>query len=1140
MSAVYNATVQGFYLSYYGRPADPAGLAFWTGQLAAAGGNLSSILNAFGTSAEATRRYGTGTDTSKIEAIYQQTFGRAADATGLAFYQTELAAGRITLIDISKRIIDGATGDDVTIRTNRLSAAQTFTDRLDTAAERAGYSGSGAEDAARSWITTVTKDAATVTAAVATVDSTITSLLPVTFSLTSSADTWTGGSGDDSVNGKSSNLGGTLQGTDKLDGGAGTDKATISMDVAFAGFTTGFMKAIETLELSNLGSTSREFNATGASGIKTVSIDATNGPITLAAVPTGLETISIKAQSGSTGGTAFSTAYVAGAAEQSGTSDSLKLLVDGVGTSATAPVTATLTDTEVVTVTATGTNFVNFGGTQLTTLKVDGSGKLTSTGASSLTSVDGSAAKGDLNLTLTSVTAVNSITSVKTGDGSDTIAVALEDLKANATLSGGAGTDTITLSNAETTGKTVAYVGTGIETLNVTSVAANGAITIAASAFDALKTVSIKGGGTSDTKAAITLASMGAKELTLNVLGSTATAATFTSDNSGATTVNFKADSTAAKAGTGVDSPVGNVTFSDASAVTVNVEAFVDVGGTGNTATDAKVTASKATSVTLNVASGKNSTATEVTDYSGEISAALATSFTVVGSGKLTAAVINAPKATTGSITNGSSAGTLTLTDGSKLTSLNVTSGAALTITNTAALSALQNLTIAANAGTTKFATNANFVKASSIALSGSGTASAVELGNLGQTTNSYDLTVTASGTLKGSATGSVDGVKIGNISVTAGKAVTLDLGTVTGSTNIGTIGADADNAAGNVTIKAMASGTATGITNGFTVGAITSTGSVNIDAKGAKATSIGAISANALVIDQSGVETAAYTLGDISVKSSASLTLNQLGEAKTINIASQSTSTSLSVTVNGGVNAETLNVTASNTGMTSVTLSGDLNAGTDKVTVTGSGATAKTISLSGLTNYDSSTIVGGAGADTIVGGSGADTIRAGAGANILTGGAGADVFFFNNGESVYTAINQITDLGSTDVIVFDTAAMSLVTRSSVDSGADAGTITGARATVSISSAGVATFTGTATGYDTLNEKIGALSAVMASGGGAGGNYALFSDSGKTYIILSDNAASVAGDAVIELVGIALPSTAPSAGSSTGITGIGS
>jgi len=44
MSAVYNSTVQGFYLSYYGRPADPAGLTFWTGQLAAAGGNLDAIL----------------------------------------------------------------------------------------------------------------------------------------------------------------------------------------------------------------------------------------------------------------------------------------------------------------------------------------------------------------------------------------------------------------------------------------------------------------------------------------------------------------------------------------------------------------------------------------------------------------------------------------------------------------------------------------------------------------------------------------------------------------------------------------------------------------------------------------------------------------------------------------------------------------------------------------------------------------------------------------------------------------------------------------------------------------------------------------------------------------------------------------
>jgi len=246
MSAVYNSTVQGFYLSYYGRPADPAGLTFWTGQLAAAGGNLSSILNAFGTSAEATRRYGTGTTESKIQAVYQQTFGRAADAAGLAFYNTEITAGRITLIDMSKRVIDGATGDDVAIRNNRTSAAQSFTDKLVTDAQKAGYSGSGAEDAARAWVATVTKDPATVTAAVASADATITSLLPAAFSLTVNTDKFTGGAGNDTVTGGSNALAATdtLQAADQIDGGAGSDTINLSISKNFSGFTvgTGFFK----------------------------------------------------------------------------------------------------------------------------------------------------------------------------------------------------------------------------------------------------------------------------------------------------------------------------------------------------------------------------------------------------------------------------------------------------------------------------------------------------------------------------------------------------------------------------------------------------------------------------------------------------------------------------------------------------------------------------------------------------------------------------------------------------------------------------------------------------------------------------------------------------------------------------------
>ena len=75
-AADYFSQVQKIYVAYYGRPADPAGLSYWGSRLDAAGGNLSSIINAFGTSSESTALY-TGDNAAKVTAIYQQLFNRA-------------------------------------------------------------------------------------------------------------------------------------------------------------------------------------------------------------------------------------------------------------------------------------------------------------------------------------------------------------------------------------------------------------------------------------------------------------------------------------------------------------------------------------------------------------------------------------------------------------------------------------------------------------------------------------------------------------------------------------------------------------------------------------------------------------------------------------------------------------------------------------------------------------------------------------------------------------------------------------------------------------------------------------------------------------------------------------------------------
>jgi hypothetical protein len=89
--------VQRAYVAYYGRPADPAGLAYWASRMDAEGGSLSAIIAAFGSSGEFNRRYGGLSTSALVTKIYQQALGRDPDTAGLAYYVGELQAGRRTL-----------------------------------------------------------------------------------------------------------------------------------------------------------------------------------------------------------------------------------------------------------------------------------------------------------------------------------------------------------------------------------------------------------------------------------------------------------------------------------------------------------------------------------------------------------------------------------------------------------------------------------------------------------------------------------------------------------------------------------------------------------------------------------------------------------------------------------------------------------------------------------------------------------------------------------------------------------------------------------------------------------------------------------------------------------------------------------
>jgi len=187
--------------------------------------------------------------------------------------------------------------------------------------------------------------------------------------------------------------------------------------------------------------------------------------------------------------------------------------------------------------------------------------------------------------------------------------------------------------------------------------------------------------------------------------------------------------------------------------------------------------------------------------------------------------------------------------------------------------------------------------------------------------------------------------------------------------------------------------------------------------------------------------------------------------------------------------------------------------------------STSATVTITGGAGND--TLTGNASKDTINGGAGADTITGGAGQDTLTGGAGADVFVFNINDSAYNGIDVITDFGSTDAIVYGSADVAF-----------SGAVTGTGTTATISSAGVATFT-TIVGVasTTLVDKVKVLDATLNVDGKA----VLFDQDGTTYMYINTDTATTDDltGIVIALTGVALPASATTDGSGTGLSGFG-
>lgn len=129
-------TIQKFYIGFYGRPADPGGLEYWSKQAEEKGWN--QVREAFADSAEARDTVYQDPETGQplqeeeiIQNIYMNLFGRQPEEQGLKFYLERLESGYASQAEIVQQIMDGAQDEDLMVLENKLEVADLFTSSLE-------------------------------------------------------------------------------------------------------------------------------------------------------------------------------------------------------------------------------------------------------------------------------------------------------------------------------------------------------------------------------------------------------------------------------------------------------------------------------------------------------------------------------------------------------------------------------------------------------------------------------------------------------------------------------------------------------------------------------------------------------------------------------------------------------------------------------------------------------------------------------------------------------------------------------------------------------------------------------------------------------------------------------------------------
>lgn len=152
------AAIQKLYVAYFNRPADDGGLHFWESVVKAAGGDLTSVTQAFSQSKEYLELFAGKSTSDIIDTMYLNLFGRHAEASGLAFWSKLYDDGAIGIADVVTTLAKEAKNGDAATIAHKVAAASSFTDALAASSTPNAYAGQAALVYAKQFLAQVTDD----------------------------------------------------------------------------------------------------------------------------------------------------------------------------------------------------------------------------------------------------------------------------------------------------------------------------------------------------------------------------------------------------------------------------------------------------------------------------------------------------------------------------------------------------------------------------------------------------------------------------------------------------------------------------------------------------------------------------------------------------------------------------------------------------------------------------------------------------------------------------------------------------------------------------------------------------------------------------------------------------------------------